>query len=301
VAFSWQHDPNALAYDLYVSGPGGWYDYHLWNAGSHCSGGACTVTIFLPTNGAYAWYLRGKGQTEFGDWGPPPTYGVANFSVNGALPGIVTKLSPAQDATLTDNAVTLAWQETANATSYEIYLGGPGGWSHYAEHIPGASATCAGGACQTTLYVPTNGLYSWYMRAKSPAGFGDWGPAPTYGLRTFTVTAPAPAATAPLVTPADGATLATGTPPVMFLWNATANTTWYRLVIENRLTGGVAEYWYSAKALGCEAAGSPCSVTRTLPTGSYRWTVQTWGPGSVAAPVYVPGLTPAFSFVKLGL
>lgn len=305
VTFSWQPAANATSYELFVLGPNGWSNYQTWDAATTCAA-ACSVNILVPSNGSYSWYLRGKGAVGLGPWGPNDAggnYGVANFNVTAVLPAMVVKNSPAEGAPLTNNAVTLAWANTLNATSYEIYLGGPNGFVHFQEHIPGVSATCDATTCTTTLALPNNGTYQWFMRGKSAAGFGSWGPndaGGNFGLRTFSVQATAPAPNPTLVSPANGSIVGNSVPTITFSWNATGNTTWYNLVLVNRMTGVVTNNWVSAASVGC-ATGGTCSHTLTLSGGSYRWAVLTWGPGSTGVLPYQPGVTPTFTFDKIGL
>jgi hypothetical protein len=302
IAFSWQPDPNAVAYELYVGGPGGWYDYRTWAAATYCSGPKCTVELLAPANGAYTWYLRGQSAVGFGPWGPNDAggdYGAASFSVRAPLPGEVVKESPPAASTVTTNVVTLRWAATPQASAYEVYLAGPDGYLHYQVHVPGETLTCTAGACTLALALPANGDYRWYMRAWSPAGFGTWGAPPVYNVRPFAVNAPAPAPNPALVAPANGKTLTSGA-TVTFQWNAVQNATWYQLVLVDRHTGAsVSQTWRAAEALGCATGGS-CTLRLPLNTGAYRWAVLTWGPGSTSVPVYTAGVTPTRWFDKVG-
>lgn len=304
VNFSWTPNANAVSYEVYVAGPGGWSDYRTWDSATYCAA-TCNISILVPSNGNYTWYLRGKSAVDFGPWGPTSgNFDPANFSVNAPVVAMVNKTSPIQGANVPTNAITLTWAETANATSYQIYLAGPGGFVNFREYFPGTTAICTAGTCSTTIYTSSNGLHQWYMRARSAAGFGVWGPNDAggdLGLRTFSVTAPAPAANPTLTAPANAAILANGGNSLTFAWNTVPNATWYSLVLVNRITGAVvSQTWVSAASMNCESS-SPCSFTTNVATGSYRWAVLTWGPGSTSVPTYVPGITPTFTFDKLGL
>lgn len=305
VQFTWVHDANASAYEVYLVGPGGFVDYHQWSAATYCTGGNCAITILVPSNGSYTWYLRGVGNLGAGPWsplnGPGDNYGAVIFNVNApAITTAITKNSPTQGQNVTTTAIQLTWTHNPNATSYAVFLSGPGGFVHFVEYVVGQGVTCAAN-CTITIHVTAEGTYSWYMRGRSAAGYGPWGPNDAggdFGLRTFGVDVAAPAANPTLVLPANNAIISNGASTVTFQWNAVNNATWYALVLVNRNTGAViSTTWYSAANAGC--ASGTCEVAPVVASGSYRWAVLTYGPGSSGAPTYVPGVTPTFSFDKL--
>lgn len=297
--FTWTHDENATGYELYVGGPSGFVDFRQWDAESYCAS-TCSVTLLLPSNGVYKWYLHGYSHVGPGPWSPlngtADNWGAVEFTVSASLPAIINKELPSNGGTVETIDVELGWEHDANATSYNVYISGPGGFTSNVTYVVGESVTCSS-SCAVTIPLSTNGVYTWYLRGHSAAGFGPWA-ASGYGPSTFTLAATAPSASVTKISPYADEVVSTN--PVTFTWDRVNNATWYALVLVNSNTGAViSTTWYSTTTANC-VTNSVCTANATVATGSYKWAVLTWGPGSSSVPAYVPGVTPTYDFDKLG-
>jgi hypothetical protein len=304
-SFQWQPDILAVAYETYVAGPAGFVDYQSWQADEICTASLCEVGLLLPANGSYDWYLRGIGHTGAGPWGPDDAggdYGKATFTVSTALPALINRTGPTSGATVSQLPINFTWTTDPHATSYAIYVTGPQGYIHYITYP--ASDVCDGASCSLPLMPTHNGSYTWYLQGISAAGGGPWGPDEAnddWGAITFNLNAVAPAADyATLLSPANDALITDGSDTINFEWNRVQNASWYNFILADA-TGGILEsWWLSAEDLGC-VQDEICSTELAVGAGSYRWAVRTWSAGSSTIPVYTPGVTPTFSFEKLGL
>ncbi len=143
-----------------------------------------------------------------------------------AAPGL---LLPADGAADTGNLVTLEWEASAGATSYDVYFG--------TDSPPAALA--AGGEAITSTELAVSGLsydttYSWFVRAKNAEGSAD------SAVRSFSTgaapTSPPGQASAP--TPADGAVGVT--PDSILQWAAADGAESYNIYLGIDLVPGSA-------------------------------------------------------------
>jgi hypothetical protein len=300
VTFGWQEDANAVQYETYISGPNGFTDYQSWDSNEVCVAGSCGVDILLPENGDYTWYLHGIGQTQAGPWGTDEAngdYGGVLFTVAAGLPSQVVKTAPL-GGTLTTLPILFQWQADANATSYRLYVDGPG-LVHDVTYPE--SEICVADACEVPVMPTNNGVYAWYLQGISAADAGPWGPDDAggdYGEVTFTLNASAPATDyATLISPTDDSVV--GSDPVAFEWQSVNNASWYNLILADGSTGvEISNTWYMAESADC-LTGGICTVDRDLDSGNYRWSVRTWSAGASEIPTYAPDVTPTFRFSKL--
>ncbi|MEQ9028538.1 MAG: hypothetical protein RLP44_07465, partial [Aggregatilineales bacterium] len=146
----------------------------------------------------------------------------------------------------------------------------------------GTEVTCAS-TCDSTLTLPVNGAYSWYLRGYSAAGWGAWSAgeaADNYGVVNFTVGQPLPGVIAKT-----GPTASEVVPvaDMVFDWTHDANATKYEVSIVG--PNGYASYAPYIVGSGVTCASS-CALNLTLPAnGAYTWYLRGgnaagWGPWS---------------------
>ncbi|MEQ8676749.1 MAG: kelch repeat-containing protein [Aggregatilineales bacterium] len=292
VNFSWQPDANATKYEISVTGPSGYVHNQTYTvgAGVTCASN-CALTLNLPANGAYVWYVRGGNEAGMGNWSPlnsaADNYGAVAFSVNMPLPGVVSKVSPQAASTSTVLEVPFQWTHLAGATRYELSVVGPNSFVHNQTYTVGAGVTCAS-TCTKTITVPANGNYTWYVRAGNAAGMGNWSPlnsaADNLGGVQFLVAVQIPIAPA-LVSPADDAVIYQTNRPT-FTWNTVANATYYHLEIRNGMNAVVVDQWFQNTTV---CTGSTCThqLVNPIAYGGYTWRMQSYniagtGPYSTA-------------------
>lgn len=263
IELTWQSDPNAAYYRLYVSGPNG-YAYDQWqDAGEVCDTETCSTTLYL-NSGAYVWYLVGWSSEGIGDWNAGAT-----FAINTPKPDIIQRISPQGEA-LTPT-VTFKWQADPNAGWYRIFALNSDDGYVYDQWVRGVEA-CAGELCSFSDGVIPNGSYSWWIGAWSPGGMSDWDLTPM----NFSINIPQPSTVSP-TTPLNGSGVLAGT--VRLEWQADNNALWYHVMVESE-AGFSYDKWLKAKAL---CFGDICSVPLNLTPGIYRWQMQAWGPGGMGS------------------
>ena len=172
-----------------------------------------------------------------------------------SAPAAPELLLPADGAADTGNLVTLEWEASAGATSYDVYFG--------TDSPPAALA--AGGEGITATELAVSGLsydttYSWFVRAKNADGSAD------SEVRSFSTgaapTSPPGQASAP--TPADGAIGVT--PDSILQWTAADGAESYNIYL------GVDSLPGSATATGVTATSYDPGVL-TL-EAEYYWRVD---------------------------
>ncbi|MEQ9028994.1 MAG: S8 family serine peptidase, partial [Aggregatilineales bacterium] len=175
--FSWTPDGDANQYQLYMTGPNGWVSDVTYEVGVDVTCATnCSVEVVLPYVGDYLWYLRGYSAAGWGKWSAGEAadgYGAQAFSVTDTLPSVVAKIAPTNAQNLDDLTVTFSWTPDAEATYYQSYVLGPNGFVSDRVLMVGTDLTCAS-TCDSTLTLPVNGAYSWYLRGYSAAGWGAW-------------------------------------------------------------------------------------------------------------------------------
>jgi hypothetical protein len=303
--FEWDADAAATMYEIYVAGPNGYVAYPQLDVDEDLGGCAvtCTYTMLLPENGDYDWYMRAGNDYGYGPWGPDDAggdYGLQEFTLTEtAVASAPAKITPVTDQTNTQ--VTFEWDPVSNASYYWLYIAGPSG---YVMSNDSVSAADCGATCTYDVVLPENGDYTWYLAAGSADGTIIWDAAQPadYGDVTFNLDAPAP--TSPvntLIAPADDEIIASNSEEVTFEWAGVDDASWYNLVVADDSGTTVVSEWYQAEVLDCYPySSSDCEATVNIDPDNYTWTVLTWGPGSDVVPVYTPGVTPDWSFSKLG-
>ncbi|MEQ9029417.1 MAG: Calx-beta domain-containing protein [Aggregatilineales bacterium] len=284
--FSWTADSDATQYQLYMTGPNGWISDVTYEVGADVTCATnCSVEVVLPYVGDYLWYLRGYSAAGWGKWSAGEAadgYGAQAFSVTDTLPSVVAKIAPTNAQNLDDLTVTFSWTPDAEATYYQSYVLGPNGFVSDRTLMVGTEVTCAS-TCDSTLTLPVNGAYSWYLRGYSAAGWGAWSAgeaADNYGVVNFTVGQPLPGVIAKT-----GPTASEVVPVanMVFDWTHDANATKYEVSIVG--PNGYASYAPYVVGSGVTCASS-CALNLTLPAnGAYTWYLRGgnaagWGPWS---------------------
>lgn len=267
VSFSWQQTANSFGYNLYLVDPNGGASGVLrGEVGDEvsCSAGQCTWTYPIAhVDGIWTWYIQAFNAAGAGAWSTATT-----FTVPTAIPSYITKIAPAQGATLNSSNAAFSWGHASVASQYQLYIMGPNGWISDITYTVGQNLTCATN-CSVNVVLPLVGSYSYYLRGRSAAGWGAWsagGAADGYGLTTFTVTDTLPGAITKL-SPTNAQNLTDLN--VTFSWNADSHATYYQLYVAG--PNGFASDQTLMVGTGVTCT-STCQKTLTLPAnGAYSW------------------------------
>ncbi len=240
LTLSWSASGNATSYDLYLgtSNTPGVYAQNL-------SGTSFAVSTALSAGSTYYWYVIAKNSA-----GSAPASTTWSFATTASVPGQVTLTSPVNGATNQSTTLTLSWSASANATSYDLYLGTTNTPGVYAQNLSGTSF-----AVSTALSAGST--YYWYVIAKNSAGS-----APASTTWSFATTASVPGQVT-LTSPVNGATNQSTT--LTLSWSASANATSYDVYLGTSSTPGV----YAQNL-----SGTSFAVSTALSAGStYYWYV----------------------------
>ena len=67
VAVTWQAEPDAAWYNIYIGGDNGYVHYEWHETGAVCAAGTCTITLDLNA-GSYDWYMNAWGPGGLAGW-----------------------------------------------------------------------------------------------------------------------------------------------------------------------------------------------------------------------------------------
>ncbi|MEQ8677680.1 MAG: choice-of-anchor Q domain-containing protein [Aggregatilineales bacterium] len=288
VTFSWQPGAEATYYQSYVSGPNGFVSDQTLLVGSDviCTS-TCELTMTLPANGAYSWYLRAYNAAGWGAWsagGATDSYGLVSFTVGQSLPEVITKVGFMAGMILNRLDVDFSWLADEYATLYDVYITGPNGYVYNQSYSVGTDVTCSN-SCSLNLTLPENGAYIWYIRGGNDAGWGKWSvgeAADGYGGRAFTVAQQLPGIISKQA-PAPNAVLTDNN--VNFVLGFDTYATRYEVYITGPNGYISSEIYNIGEDIGCNPGGCPLAIT--LPeNGAYIWYVRGgneagWGNWSV--------------------
>ena len=189
------------------------------------------------------------------------------FSSGAALadpPGPAVPVVPA--GVITDSTPTYIWSEVNSSTYYRLWVQDSSGviinrWYKSAE------LDCTFGCSVTPAEVVANGSANYWVQTWNPDGVGPWSAASAFSLGGDGIPVAADL-TGPIGT-------ATTTPT--YTWNAVANSSWYRLWVED-VTGIKLQQWYTAAEANCAGGAGTCTITpaTTLAPGAARFWVRTW-------------------------
>lgn len=264
--FVWQEDANASEYRFWLqssTGAGLIQDITIPIANLACDGTTCTYTYNALADGEYEWWVRAQSPAGNAPWSDS-----LEFAVGAPVPkpGTPSILAPIGGPNPTNP--TVVWSETANATTYEIYLRDFDSPTivQQTDLTVGQSVTCTAGQCSHTLQnVTLDGSYKLWVRAKNGSVVGDW----SSGVSFYAGSLSAPATATPLSP--DGA--AAGANPT-YQWTPAADATWYYVWVQDT-TGTIVQRWYKADDVGCGAGTCTITPSETV-TGNATWWVRSW-------------------------
>ena len=215
---AWNASANATSYDVYI-----------WSGAVPAATPVAntTTTSFNAVNlvaaTAYSWYVVPKNQTGDASCGAINTTSFITAAVPIPVPGCATNTAPANGTTIaTQTTATLAWNASANATSYDVYI-----WSGAVPAATPVANTTTTSFNAINLVAAT--AYSWYVVPKNQTGDASCGAINTTSFITAAVPIPVPGC-ATNTAPANGTTIATQTTATL-AWNAVANATSYDVYI----------------------------------------------------------------------
>jgi hypothetical protein len=256
--YTWKAAPAATWYELYVSANGG-VVCDKWYAATNLlvdrATGDVGVDVAVQGCGTYQWYVRGWNPIGFGAWSS-----AGGFSVG--VPGPVTLLTPAQNASLQTRQPEFSWaQSFPAATWFRLYV--TRNQSKYLDQwVQGA-----------TNFTPTaelpGGNYSWWVEAYNGSGLGPWST-----NASFTVPVAVPGAVA--LVPLPGGGNVDADLKHTYTWKADAAATWYELyVVQNGKV--LCDKWFTSSNSVAQSGSGDFAVEIGGHTGgSYQWYVRGW-------------------------
>jgi hypothetical protein len=167
--YSWQALGGASSYYLWVSEGGVTVHAQWYDAAAVCSGATCSVTPSGPlAGGAHRWWLRARNISGTGPWSEPKNFWVAT----GVCPILVELLAPT--GTIAAGTPTYRWTVGEGATTYALWIFGPGGATVYLDWYS-AAAACGAEECSATPPAPlTPGSYTWWLRPTNASCLLPW-------------------------------------------------------------------------------------------------------------------------------
>jgi hypothetical protein len=177
--YTWNEDPLATWYYLWVDGPLGNIYRQWYRAGDVCDGLTCEVT---PTealgDGTYTWWLRAWNACGNGPWSP----GVEFTLGEPVPPPQPTPIAPA--GSIDDNTPTYVWDLLETASWYYLWVDGPAG--HVLDQWYKAKDVCTLTGCEVTPDLPLgDGDYHWWLRGWNLYGNGPWSVRTDFTLSTI--------------------------------------------------------------------------------------------------------------------
>jgi len=262
VVLTWQADPLAEWYRMYVGGPDGFAHDKWYEGAAVCVDDVCSVDEpLLLTSGGYSWWMQAWGPGGFGPWNSGTLFTVA---VPG--PGVITRTGP--DGPVTDAHFDLTWLHDPNALWYHLYIAGGSGislvqWLNAADY-------CDATTCTYPNPSLTNGNYEWWIQAWGLGGYGDW----DFSSASFSVSIGAPGAVV-RIAPLDSATV-TGD-NVAVQWTRSDEANWYHVAITQNAEIAH-DGWYNAADVCVDTV---CSASIPISAGVHEWWLGSWGPGGM--------------------
>ena len=182
--FSWNAEPGATWYYLWISGASGLILEEWYSQSAICSAGVCSVTPTLNlVPGTYSFWVQ--------HWGPSYNYGPWTdrqiFNMTAAAQP-ATLISPDNLLIVDQAQPTFTWQSSPGATWHYLWLSNADGTFVMAEWYSGAagSSLCdSSGVCSVT--PPLNladGYYLWWVQGwNSASGHAPWSTMGTFEVQ----------------------------------------------------------------------------------------------------------------------
>jgi hypothetical protein len=261
-SFNWTGSDAATDYWLEVQTSGGAVLYGQWNsAGFLCGAGTTCSTVpaglSLP-NGSYRWRIRDYGAYGYGVY---TAYQDFTLSTSRVVLG-----DPA--GTLTNWDQSFNWTGISGATDYRLEVQTSAGAVLYGQWNSAGFLCGAGTNCSMVpagLSLP-NGSYKWRIQDYGAYGYGFTTDFQDFTLSTSRVVLGDPAGTMPSWDQS-------------FNWTGISGATDYWLEVQTSAGAVLYGQWNSSGFL-C-GAGTTCSTVPaglSLPSGSYKWRIQDYGP-----------------------
>ena len=242
------------------------------SAADACGGDAtCSYTpdaVKLPDG------LKPQGIYDFWVAGHSPNgtvwSGKHSFSVTSGA-GLVSMVSPTQDAMVNTALVSLTWNNDPKAQWYRVLLNGPDGYK--LDQWVSAADVCSGETCTFVASPAKIGSYQWWMIAWGPGGMSYGGQYNGYVTRSYALSVQMPAVS--------NIQTDVSTAYTRVSWTYDTNASWYQLQITNDGSGAVAHNkWYRSDAI---CFNSQCAVgSLPIVNGSYTVVVRGWGPAGMS-------------------
>jgi hypothetical protein len=275
VTFTWQADPAAARYWLWVDNSGGgleWDDDSITPQEAGCVSGTGNCVFTIPANltdGDKVWWILPIGpQGKVTAWSDPLYFQIDDGG-SGSVPGQGVGISP--DGTIESNPVTLTWQADPAAAFYYLWVDQAGiGLEWRDETVTPQEAGCASGTgdCAYTLPVSlTDGDKVWWVLPIGPQGeVTAWSEPLFFNVGGGNGDLPGQGV---LISPVN---ITIGN-PVTLSWQMDPQATRYQLVLLSD-EDALLDIWLTSNEAGCLNVADTCSYTlSTLNDGTYAWRI----------------------------
>ncbi len=188
------------------------------------------------------------------------------------IPSAVTLTTPS--GVTTDTTPAYSWEDTSNATWYELYVSGANQEVVIGEWYE-ASSVCTGGTCtvtpSTTLSLDSHEVF---IKSWNESG-SQWGSGVSFSV------AGSSNLPSQITLVSSSSLISSGS--TTFIWNEDSKSTWYKLYLRNTSNTNKFIQWYEiideyANYPETVCSSGTCSVTisATLEDDTYEWWVMGW-------------------------
>jgi hypothetical protein len=264
--FVWKVQPDAEAYQLYVSEAYSGFDvFTQWYtaAEANCDQEACRVSPSLTLeDGQYRWEMQSKAGDVLSPWSRSMVFTVMENPPQ-EIPEPVHPIY-----LLTERQVTFYWYDVPLATEYTISVKDAQGQVVVERCFTKEEANCNWQCSVTLPETFEDGSYSWQVRANNAVGMGQWSNALSFQIDGPPDSPP----DAPIPQSPVDAVLQPGT--VTFSWSSSLEVQEYYVWIEDTNRKIWVDTMVLPADLGC-AAGPVCMFTPqvSFTPGEYVWFV----------------------------
>ena len=257
--YTWQLDAAASRYEVYILRNGSllgdkWFN--LSDSVADSASGNFAVDVGGHGSGTYQWWVRGWSADGNGPWSGP-------MSFSQGIPGSVTLLAPANNASLTNRHPQLTWSQSSPAATWFRILVTHNQAAYLDQWIAG-----------TTNWTPAAdlpaGSYTWWVQPYNNSGLGPWST-----NASFTIPWAVPGTLIP-VSPTAGSVASNLKQP--YTWRADPAATWYELyVIQNGAL--LCDRWLTpSDSVAQHGSGNFAVEIGGHIGGSYQWWARGWAP-----------------------